>query len=416
MTPRTSWSPGSSPATPRGSRVQASRVVARYLREARSYGDPKVYLEAMARVLNLYRNDYEKIPLMRQGIRWMNENPEMVYPPPGDKLFEVVKELRRYGQGMYAVSLPRMYARMHEAGGGKVFLALLQQLSFTDKRLRKRIEKGGEFYGRTRVQKPKSDQGLDVFQKTFEQYEAQLKTIQEAIAKGVPHGAEGGEATKLPAGPFTVVNTGGFSDEDMETAVKLVTKATALLKQHGYGKVCYGDIYLSNTVGPPRWAAFYSTDKDEMFIRGNLKRKFDSALHTIIHELGHRYEYRFLKGNVTRDLYRAIDRQTEMSEEKLPWPKSGERVMQKGVVFEVVTTEYTGRSVQVKLKMTDGSPGVYKVPLQGYHQLTGKRNPAGKFVSQYARKDQHENFAEMVAHHCLGTLPQEQVDLLEAII
>ena len=41
--------------------------------------------------------------------------------------------------------------------------------------------------------------------------------------------------------------------------------------------------------------------------------------------------------------------------------------------------------------------------------------PSG-FVTDYAKKDEQENFAEMVAAYCLGKLPEDQVEMLKALL
>lgn len=38
------------------------------------------------------------------------------------------------------------------------------------------------------------------------------------------------------------------------------------------------------------------------------------------------------------------------------------------------------------------------------------------FVTGYAGTDAAENFAEMVAYYCSGKLPEDQVEMLKAII
>jgi len=396
----------------------AHRVARRFI--ADSYGDPKTYLDAMTEALRRYQMYRDLLPTMRKAERWVDQNPGV---PPGTALTgdgELDKVLHNFRMFLvkYAYAVQAMYPTMWRAGGSKVFLALLQQYSFSDRRLRSRVEQGAKFYGKTRSRKPRPAQSVAVFDKAFTQYLEHLETIRDALKKGVPHGAEGAAQAKIPAGPFTLVNTGGFDDKTMDLVAKLAVKAAGLLKQHGYGRAVYGDIHISNTVGrSSKVLAFYSVNTDEMFVRANLKGKFDSALHTILHELGHRYE-KFVAANDIRAIYRRLSNQTsdQRRSSDLKYPKEGETAVERGKTFVVSGTEYTGRGVRVNLRLQDDATKQFHTTIDGWYAMTGQVSPAGAFISKYARTDPSENFAEMVAHHCLGTLPQEQVELLEAII
>jgi hypothetical protein len=133
-------------------------------------------------------------------------------------------------------------------------------------------------------------------------------------------------------GSFMVFNTGGFNEKVMEEVIKVVSKSETLLRRKGLGRVCYGDVYITNTVyKSTRVLAFYMRGDDRMYIRANLKGKLGPAIQSVVHELGHRLQYRFLQSK-KRDidaLYRSLgDKQSgalhDLLMDRSRWPKAGD--------------------------------------------------------------------------------------------
>jgi len=222
---------------------------------------------------------------------------------------------------------------------------------------------------------------------------------------------------------FTLVNAGGFSPQQMADVVKVVDKASSMIKAKGFGRVCYGTIQVTNNVSPgSKVLAFYAIATDELFVRGNLKGQQGPAISTIIHELGHRLHFKFLKSknDEIESLYNALlrgdrDDLERTLNDKANWPKPGELHEDRGKVYEVDdvglnrTLDYV---VKLHLK---GEPAVrVTMPLRSWVSTKGLKKQ--NFVSLYASKNFEENFAEMFDHYIEGTLPDGQVQMLEAII
>jgi hypothetical protein len=192
-------------------------------------------------------------------------------------------------------------------------------------------------------------------------------------------------------------------------------------------KVCYGDIFITNTVGRnSRVLAFYVANKDEMFIRANLKGVKGNALHTVLHELGHRLHYKFMSGKQREinSLYSVLDRKSgETKREKLETllanpglqPQPGDTLELKGKTYIVNTVVYD----TVSLRLAEDSTQKASINLLAYMKMKGVKIPVGPmvdFITDYAEKNADENFAEMVAFYCLGQLPTDLEQLLRPLL
>lgn len=204
--------------------------------------------------------------------------------------------------------------------GHNLFLALIQQYELPPK-TRKGVEAAAKFYSKSRVQMPKRGKEAETYGKYLEIYREQFVLAKTAITQSQPRGVgEDTGAKSKKAGPFTIVNTGGFDEETMDEAAKVTATAAELLHRKGLGKVCYGEVLLSNTLSKSTVLAFYLVKNDEMFVRANLKGKQHDAVATIIHELGHRLQFKFLpsKQRDINHLYYVIANKEEAGVENNP--------------------------------------------------------------------------------------------------
>lgn len=192
--------------------------------------------------------------------------------------------------------------RSGEVGGaGKTLaLAILQQLTLPTT-LRKAVESSAKWWGKA-VRGPRGESraekqrlGVQLYLEHLTIFRKYEKLYEDAIASGKQHSAEGEGATRLPAGPFTVVNTGGFDQDIMAECVKVVHKAAVAMQGIGLGKVLYGDVLISGKVMGKKDAAFYDPRQDEMFVRPNAT---DAAVRVICHELTHRLVAKFLQARI----------------------------------------------------------------------------------------------------------------------
>jgi len=239
-----------------------------------------------------------------------------------------------------------------------------------------------------------------------------LSSAKVVIESGKKHSTEGvgatANATKFPAGSFTVVNSGGFPEKTIRTVVDLVKKADQALKRSGFPQVCYGPVFITKTVGRSSSVlAFYDLKTDDMYVRANLKGSGNSILLNFLHEVGHRFDFKFLKDNQGKQrLYNEVSRQEGQRE--FIAPIVGTQFKDhKGLNWEVLRV--SGSSLYVQ--DAEGRTGTMSV--RGYYEQTGKlRDTANPkhlgFVSAYAKTDPDENFAEMFSLYCDDTLPVMQ--------
>jgi hypothetical protein len=322
-----------------------------------------------------------------------------------------------------AVYIPSAFEVLQKLGKAhRIFWGILQQYRISAAADRKLIEQASKEFAKDRIQKPKPEVALEALRKKLDLYRSYLEAADRIIKKGERHSDEAA-GTLNTAGCFTLVNAGGFSPQQMADVVKVVEKASSLLKAKGFGKVCYGNIQVTNTVGRSSTVlAFYVIQTDELFVRGNLKGKQGPAVSTVIHELGHRLHRKFLmsKDDQIKSMYQALLKGDEAAlkeamDDKANWPQPGATHEESGKIYEVekvVLNRNLDYVVQVHLK---DAPNVKaSISLRSWISVKGLKKET--FVSAYARTSDGENFAEMFDHYVEGTLPDGQVQMFEAIV
>ena len=90
---------------------------------------------------------------------------------------------------------------------------------------------------------------------------------------------------------FQILTVAGATEEHLKHVVKSLNQATAALKKH-FPEVLYGKVFISPSRQARRRAAYYTPANDAFYINVNVTPS-KSTTHTIVHELGHRYEYWF---------------------------------------------------------------------------------------------------------------------------
>lgn len=322
--------------------------------------------------------------------------------------------------------------------GHALFLSILQSYTLPP-RLLKQVEMASRAYLKSRAPglpargPEKYLKAIDVYEHTLAEARKHVEVARAAIAQGQTHVEEGAGATRIKVGPFVVVNTGGFPSKVMDEVTEVVRKAGAHVQHAGLGDVLYGDVNITNTIkSNHNTLAFYLIAKDEMFVRANVKATVDTV-RTVIHELGHRYEAKFLRGGArtAEQLYRSIDSQEtrrKLDGPELEKPKPGETLEEKGVTYSVITTDWSMRGgYKVILKPEDPGvkPGItMSISLEGWHakKHSGRalRDPDAPdhlgFVTNYAKKDAAENFAEMFSFYCLGKMNPDLRRLFEQYV
>ena len=351
-------------------------------------------------------------------------------------------------------------------------MAVLQRYSLPAA-LRKKVEAISKFWAtKQKPRRPKLPKGfgfnyydavISLYLKYVEDTREQLGIISEAMTKGRPI-AEGDaqDPSKVKAGPFTLINTGGFSDDIMQSVAEVVKKSAEYASTSGFGQVCYGEVNVSQKIGRQNTLAFYMIQQDEMFVRADAKAS-ENFLHNILHELGHRYQLKFLKNkSAPRRLYMIIgNRHQDEIYKNAPKkgdvvkdPKSGKEYEVTGLAGTTVHLRHrldpdiiekvqeqarkevlnkrpelaenkgnnaiilqyaTQAAVDTSLKQLGATPA--KIHIEGYYDMKGI-DPRSTidfqgFISQYAARDPDENFSEMFSFYCRGDLPPTQSALFE---
>lgn len=256
---------------------------------------------------------------------------------------------------------------------------------------------------------------LEGYSKLVGEWRTFYNVAKRVLEAGVVH-----EEGAWKAGPFNLVNTGGFSDKAMQDVAKVVEKAAALLHRKGLGKVSYGDIHVTNTIRKStRVLAFYDTSVDELFIRANLKGQQGPALTSVIHELAHRLHFKFLSSK-TAEINRLFEvlsaqDQNQMSAvmgDKANWPQPGAEISEGRRNYVVIDVVYP----DVRLYRKDNPNQKASIKLKNYLARGLLAKGESTFVTPYAKTVPKENFAEMVAFYCQDLLPDDQVNMLKAIL
>jgi hypothetical protein len=421
--------------------LNARRVLARYL-EATAVGDPVQLTGAFESALALYEEkakSAQRIQEVVDRIEKMGPELEAAYRNLGKVEPNVWSETYdKWREKSGGTSL------MYEADSAErgavhgfdhlrhhclpLFLAVLQQLSLPSN-LTKKVQAAARYWSKTRVTARKDTRawlrnfrslnGPSLFLTHIGTWREHLALARECLEKGVSHDAVD---TKIKAGPFTLVNTGNFSSDVMERVKGEVEKAAKAMTSAGFGKVCYGEVLVTNTIQSKGTVmAFYMLASDEMFVRANIKPGWDTV-ETICHELAHRLQNKFLSGKQRdiNNLYRQIGNE-RVDPNTLPWPEEGQEVEFKGMKLKVLDVSRYGNKIKFGLPpgSEDAPRGItFSANIEGWSkQFSGVDVKTHRFVSNYAKKGgPDENFAEMVSFYALGKLPADQIPLLEAII
>lgn len=374
---------------PNALKLAAMTLAAKYQRQAKE-GDNSEYLkgklETFERLLKEYEKESHRLPELKNGY-----TDQVV-------LGSVVR-------GSFDIA-----ARFNLRA---LFLEILSHYELNAKD-RKVIENASKFFDKKTMRRIDPEKAVEVFTKHFDSYK-----LFYSVAKRILSGGRRDETSEsvIKAGSFNVVNTGGFDDSVMENVAKLVEKAEQLLRKKGLGKVCYGNIQVSNKIDKStRTLATYHPSRDSIYVRANLKGKSGPAIESILHELGHRLSERFLTSKKTeiKNVYKETQKKiSDLIYDKEAWPEVGSEFEENGntYVVEGVTYKKYTPYLMVHNKLDPNRKGSLPMDQAILYGKTKKKSP---FISTYAATNPEENFAEMIAHYCLESLPQDQVEILES--
>ena len=325
-----------------------------------------------------------------------------------------------------AVAVGAAFKLVKHHGIELLFYGLVQHYVM-DRKDRKIIERASRKFAKGSQRRITLDKAVEIYKKALKEYRDIFEAAQRVVRGGKLHTEEGSETT-MEAGPFMLINAGGFDAKKMETAQKVVEQAAKKLKSKGLGKVCYGSVQVTNTIGrSTRVLAFYLVNKDQMFVRANLRGKLGPAVMSVTHELGHRLHFKYLKSKdqQIQDIYDRIKGQEDAKlEEALEdpaksVPPTGSTIQEGRKTWEVIGWERNFRTMGIDIKLVLQQDPERKVKARLPLRAWLKSNSSGSgvsFVSNYASTNHEENFAEMIAHYCEGLLPDDQVEMLKEVL
>ena len=412
-------------------------VVARFLVEADAIADPKALSDYFGRQVEEFAS---LAPAVKEWLAYFDELKKASSDHAAfQRLYEeklmwgAPRDLR-----LVVNKIANSFSVLKQSTGS-LFLAILQQLAVPPNRVKK-VQAAARFWAKSSMrfkldlsswvtqlgtQDQKYLAHLAAYSDLLSTYREHVALVADVVVSARPHGEEA--TPKLKAGPFTLVNTGNFPPKVMEDVRQTVEKAAAAMTRVGLGKVCYGDVMVTNTItSKSNVVAFYILAHDEMFVRANVKPSIDSV-DTVCHELAHRLENKFLqsaRGEI-QALYRTINRHVGLGPPTEGWPEVGHAVEYKGDKLVVLNVNRYTNKIQFGEPPTAGkmSRTVYTAPSLEWwaKNIEGRELERGPdfngFITPYAKSGgPSENFAEMVSYYAAGKLPSGLVELLEPIL
>lgn len=242
------------------------------------------------------------------------------------------------------------------------------------------------------------------------------------------------EAYKL--GPFEVHNTLNLPFEDLgvtNEAIKTATKFLETSKIPHAARLLYGPIFVVGKLLESKTLAWYYSRDDTVYMRPHLKIG-RGEVHSLIHELGHRYWNKFLSPaqkvewiRYHRNLKDAGDSEdldfSQLEEfdslkigDEFPMGIKGMKRGPKPVVVEIKKTPYTTSWVVEGGKNKSLRATVQRMDVVKVLGRTGqKMNRRAQFPTPYSATSPEEHFSEAFAMYNMGQLPKEHVEKFNAL-
>lgn len=234
----------------------------------------------------------------------------------------------------------------------------------------------------------------------YEKNASRLNLLLEAASWPERSGASAAAAQVVTVGPFKVHNTIGANEKQFKEIQGLVENATRSLSTTlDFKKVLYGDVFIVGQLRQSHTLAWYYIQSDDVYVR-SLAKKGGDDLHSLVHELGHRYWHKFATNDQKRNINMlfmdlgtapapAVKRPTVGDE--LPVPVKGA----KGTKFVIVKDD--GRFYET-------APTARFPVHEVMRLLTEEAKGTETFPSRYSMTNSSEFFAECFAFYTLGRL------------
>lgn len=225
---------------------------------------------------------------------------------------------------------------------------------------------------------------------------------------------EDGGDLKFEMEGFTVYNTVRAEGKELKDIHQIIKRGVNFMKVNQsripvIPKLLYGDLNIVEKIKGGRVLAWYSLQKDTVSVRTRIPMGAD-AVHSFIHELGHRWWNRFLSKE-TQKAWVRHHRDLTYKKYDGELPKVGEEIG-----FKV--SGYYGKIP--KILRIEGD--LYIMGLEGRTTKSIKRMHLKKilrkrnFPTSYASTDPEEHFCESFAMYCMGTLSDDHMASFEAVV
>jgi hypothetical protein len=244
--------------------------------------------------------------------------------------------------------------------------------------------------------------------------------------------AAGDKEREIQHGPFLVIPVPGITKKQLDTSLSALDSAAAKIRLK-FPKVLYGRVFLATSLSRKTAAHYVHTD-DTVHLSVNARKRFDD-IYTLIHELGHRFDYKFLESQLRNKFWGLSTKREhevihfdaklrdQVADEVVDLAKTralGHPLPKMSPELETWLRSVDG-PLNIKRDMADYLAG--KIDESKLHAtakgskdadvMTDKviREPLA--VTPYGATNVRENFAEAFAHYVLGMdLAPEFVEIL----
>lgn len=264
-------------------------------------------------------------------------------------------------------------------------------------------------------------------EKTIEGWRKTIKMLEVSSAAS-------DESIEVRQGPFVVVPMPGVTRAQMTKSLKFLDDAVSKL-QPVFPEVLYGKIYVSTHI-KKNVAAWYLPHEDKFYINAEVTDSF--YVHAIIHELGHRFDHKFLKTEHRNRYWRLSTERTyetimfdaklrgQVADEITAFVKAHVEGRPLTLLSSSATLWLKGPYIVKDIKAMTRDYAAKKVTEEDLRDtFKGTRDAevgTGKILSEplavttYGKKSPKENFAEGFAHFVLRKpLPPPLAAIFEEI-
>lgn len=229
---------------------------------------------------------------------------------------------------------------------------------------------------------------------------ARLNLLLEAASWPERSGTGTAASQVKTVGLFKVHNTIGADAKQFKEIQGLFENATrSLSTARDFKKVLYGDVYVVGQLRQSNTLAWYKVQSDDVYVR-SLAKKGGDDLHSLIHELGHRYWFKFATAKQKQGIGALFSQLSLTPAPTVARPKVGDVLPvpvrgAKGTKFVIVKDD--------GLFFHTTPPGKFDARAL-MKVLTQKAKGTSVFPTTYSMTDVDEFFAECFAHYTLGRL------------